>query len=112
MAELRVEGEELVLRLSTLEKVEGMHGDLRAPRFMVRAVEVVGDAYAAVHGLRWPGTGIPGVELVGTFRDSGTKTFAVVHGRPRGVRIVFAEGGDYDEWIVGCEDPEAVIASL
>ncbi len=32
MAELRVEGGELVLRLSALEKVGGVHGDLRAPR--------------------------------------------------------------------------------
>ncbi len=31
MAELQVEGSELVLRLSALEKVGGVHGDLRVP---------------------------------------------------------------------------------
>ncbi len=111
MAELRVEGDEVVLRLSVLERVEALHGDLREPRARVRDVRVVDDAYAAVHGLRWPGTGVPGVLLAGTFRSRGAKTFAVVHGRPGGVRVVF-DGGAFDEWVVGCDDPGAVADAL
>ena len=111
MAELGIDGDEVVLRLSALERLEALHGDLRAPRAAVRDVRVVDDAYAEVRGLRWPGTGIPGVLLAGTFRARGTKTFAIVHGRPGGVRVVF-DGGDYDEWVVGCDDPGAVADAL
>ena len=41
MAELQVQGGELVLRLSGAEKAEGVHGDLRVPLSAVRGVEIV-----------------------------------------------------------------------
>ncbi len=112
MADLVVEDAELVLRLSALEKVEALHGELRFPTAAVRGVEVLADAPGAVHGWRSPGTGIPGVVAVGTFRRAGSKTFAVVHmSTRRGVRVRL-EGADYDELIVGCADPEAVIKDV
>jgi len=41
-----------------------------------------------------------------------SKTFAVVHhGRPRGVRVRLDET-DYQELIIGCEDPEPLVAKL
>ena len=36
---------------------------------------------------------------------------AVHHDTPRGLRVRL-EGGSYDEWIVGCADPEGVAAVL
>jgi hypothetical protein len=39
--------------------------------------------------------------------------FVAVHGgTPRGVRVHFEKGAPWDEWIVGCADPEAVAATL
>ena len=112
MAELTVEGQELVLRLSALEKIEAVHGEVRMLASAVRAVEVLDDAPGAVQGWRSPGTGIPGLLAVGTYRQGGRKTFAVVHmNTRRGVRVRL-EGTAYDELIVGCADPEAVATSL
>ncbi len=112
MAELQVEGDELVMRLSGLEKAESLHGDLRAPLSMVKGVEVLDDAVHAVHGLRAPGTRLPGYMAVGTFHSKGSSAFAVVHhDTPRGVRVRL-EGTGYDDWIVGCVDPEAVAATI
>jgi hypothetical protein len=49
---------------------------------------------------------------VGTFTSRNDKIFAVVHhDTPRGVRIRL-EGVPYDELIIGCDSPEAVVASL
>lgn len=113
MAELVVEGDELVLRLSTAEKVEGVHGDLRAPRSAVRAVEVLDDAHGAA-GIRAGlkvGTRLPGVIEVGTILGRAKRFAAVHHDTPRGVRVVL-DGTSYDEWIVGCADPEAVAARI
>jgi hypothetical protein len=112
MAELRVQDGELVLHLSGLEKAQAVHGEPRAPLSAVRGVEVLEDAHApADQGIRI-GTRLPGVVEVGTIRAGGRKIFAAVHhDTPRGVRVVF-EGTPYDEWIVGCADPEAVIAGL
>jgi hypothetical protein len=111
MAELTVQGGELVLSLSRTEKLEAIHGDVRVPVASIRDIKVLDDALDAVHGTR-TGTGIPGVLLVGTIRHGGKKAFAIVHqGHPRGV-LVRLEGSDYDELVMGCDDPEALAASL
>jgi hypothetical protein len=114
MAELHVDGHELVLQLTTVEKLEGVHSDLRAPLSAVRAVEVLDDAHKPA-GLRAGikvGTRIPGVIEVGTILGRTKKLFAAVHhDTPRGVRVQF-EGTGFDEWIVGCSDPEGVVVRL
>jgi len=112
MAQLRIEGDELVLDLTGWEKVEAVRGDQRVPLRSVRSVEVLDDAHAAADriGLR-VGTRIPRVVEVASVTGR-TRFFAAVHrDTPRGVRVVL-EGAPYDEWIVGCEDPEAVAAML
>ena len=114
MAELRVDDGELVLHLTGAEKAEGVHRDLRAPLAAVRGVEVLDDAHAAagIHAGVKVGTRIPGVVEVGTVRGRGKRLFAAVHhDTPRGLRVRL-EGSSYDEWIVGCTDPEAVAAGL
>jgi hypothetical protein len=114
MAELHVEDDELVLHLTTAEKVEGVHGDLRVPFSAIRGVEVLDDAHASV-GIRAGakvGTRIPGIIEVGSVLGRKKRIFAAVHhDTPRGVRVRL-DGSSYDEWIVGCADPEAVVASL
>lgn len=112
MAELRVEGSELVLHLTGMEKVEGVHGDLRVPLSAVRRVEVLNDAHDPADTGFKVGTRIPGVIEVGTMHGSGKTVFAAVHqGTPRGLRVVL-EGAAQDEWIIGCENPEAVVAEI
>src|SRR5580692_12812442 len=114
MAELRVEGDELVLQLTVAERVESVHGDLRAPLSSVRGVEVLDDAHGPA-GIRAGikiGTRIPGVIEVGVIQGRTKRLFAAVHhDTPRGLRVRL-DGTAYDEWIVGCADPEAVAAGL
>lgn len=112
MAELVVEGDELVLHLRRAEKLAAVHGDLRAPRSAVRSIEVLEDAHEpADHGLK-VGERLPGYSEVAVVRAGGQKLFAVVHhDTPRGVRIDF-DGTDYDAWVVGSADPEALKASI
>ena len=111
MAELIVEGDELVVRLRPVEKVEAVHGEVRVPVRSVRSVDVLDDAEAAVHGFR-VGTGIPGSVAIGTFTSRQAKIFAVVHhDTPRGVRVGL-DGAAFDELIVGCDDPDAVATAL
>lgn len=112
MAELQIDGDELVLHLTRIEEIEAVHGDLRAPLSAVRGVEVLEDAHEpADHGFK-VGERLPGVSEVATVRADGERVFAAVHhDTPRGVRVRF-EGAGYDEWIVGCSDPEATKARI
>ncbi len=59
MAELIVDGDELVVRMTKFEKAEAVHGEVRVPLASVKGVEVLDDAMKAVHGIR-VGTGVPG----------------------------------------------------
>jgi hypothetical protein len=111
MAELIVDGDELVVRLRAVEKVEAVHGEVRLPLRSIKAVEVLDDAIGAVHGFR-VGTGIPGSVAVGTYSSRDAHIFAVVHhDTPRGVRVNL-DGAQFDQLIVGCDDPEAVAAAI
>jgi hypothetical protein len=114
MADLSRRGDELVLSLSNAEQVEALHGDLRVPVASVRSVQVLDDARKAMHGMRAPSTGLPGLLSIGTFHRDGHRAFVVVHhSRPRGLRVALSGAGiDYDELIVGLDNPETVAASL
>lgn len=113
MAELVIDGDDLVLRLSGVEKVEGLHGDLRVPRSSLVRVEILDDAHGAA-GLRAGlkvGTRLPGVIEVGRIYGDKKRFAAVHHDTPRGLRLVF-DHENFDEWIIGTEDPETLARSL
>jgi hypothetical protein len=112
MAQLDRDGQDLVVRLSTVEKAEAVHGDVRVPMSAVRSVEVVDDAVHAVNAFaKSVGAALPGRFMIGTFRADG-KTFVVVHhSTPRGVRVRL-EGANFDELLIGCDDPEGTVDRL
>jgi hypothetical protein len=111
MAECVVVGQQLVVRMNTREKLEAVHPDVSVPLSSVRSVEVVENTFDFVHGLR-VGTGIPGSTAIGTFTSSTARIFGVIHhGKHRGLRILL-EGADFDEILIGCDDPEAVAAAI
>ena len=103
MAELEIDGRELVLHLRALEKAEGAHGDIRVPLTAVTAVRAVDDPWPELRGIRAPGTGLPDVIAVGTRRGGFGKDFAAVHGKGPAV-VVELEGADYGRLIVSVDD--------
>ena len=106
MADLDVEGSDLVLRMRALEKAEGMHGDIRMPLTAVRAVRSVDDPWPELRGIRAPGTGLPGVIAVGTRRGDFGKDFAAVHGKGPAV-VVELDGAAYGRLVVTADDAAA-----
>lgn len=111
MAELLVEGDEVVVALGGWEKVGAFHGDVRVPRTAVRDVRKVDVAIGEVRGLRAPGTALPGVTALGTWRRRGGKDFVAVYRRRPGV-VVELDGARYARLIVTTDDPDAVVAAL
>lgn len=107
MADIRVDGADLLVELTRLEKVEAVHGNLRLPLTSVREVKVVDRPLDLIHGLKLPGTGIPGSTAVGTWVSPDGSTFAVEHHASRGV-LLRLEGQTYQQVVVGCDQREAV----
>ena len=82
------------------------------PRSSVRSAAIVEHPVEHISGWKLPGSRLPGVFAIGTFIDGGRRTFAVVHhGTQLGVRISL-EGAVFDELLIGCDDPEAVVSML
>ncbi len=111
MGRVNVEGDELVLNLSGLEKLEGFHGNIRVPVSSVRDVRSTDDPWSELRGIRAPGTGVPGVIAVGTRLGRGSRDFAAVHGKGPAV-VVELEGADYGRLVVTEEDAETAAVDL
>jgi hypothetical protein len=103
--------DDVTVSLSAVEKAEALHGDVSVPRAAVVSVQVVPDGLDEVHGLRMPGTALPGVIMVGTWRDKQGVTFAVCHGRQPAV-VVELTGQRYDRLVVTVENPGEVAVAL
>lgn len=113
MAELVVEGTELVLRMSRWEQLGAFSGDLRFPRSSVAAVTTCTPAFAGVHGWRSMGTGIPGKVVLGTRRVSGgVREFAAVYGRHPGAVLVDLVGQRFARLVVSAPDPDTLAATI
>jgi hypothetical protein len=112
MATLDIEGDDVVVRLSMLERAESANGDVRVARSSITSIEVVRDPARAAGGHKVIGVSFPGASAIGTFRVGGRHVFAVVHhGAGEGVRLTL-DVERFDEVVIGCENPHEVVAPL
>ena len=112
MARLIVEGPDLVVGLSSIEKLGALRGNVRVPLSTVRSAEVEPDPWAALRGIRAPGTGIPGVIALGTRRFPGGKDFTAVTGSRPAVRVDLSEESPFSRLVVTVTDPESTLAAI
>jgi hypothetical protein len=111
MAQLLVDAEAITVALSPAEKVEAAHGNVTVPRSAMVGARVVQDGMAELQGIRAPGTSLPGLVMVGTWRGAGRTTFAVCHGKQPAV-LVELKDARFDRLVVTVDDPEATLAAL
>lgn len=111
MATVHVDDGMVTVRLSRREKVAGLHGDLRVPAGAVTDAAVVEDPLAAPRGIRAPGTAIPGVVKIGTWRGRGRRTLVVAYRNQPGLRLAL-EGQGVDEVVLSHPDAADVVARV
>ena len=111
MAGLVVQGDELVVRMSPLEKLGAFRGDVRVPLTSIVRVHVATDPWPELRGIRAPGTGLPGVIALGTRRGRFGRDFAAVYGRRPAV-VVELQGAALGRLVVSVDDPERVAATV
>jgi hypothetical protein len=113
MAELAIHEDELVVRLSPLERVAALHRDIRVPLAAVQAVCAEPDPWAALRGMRAPGTGLPGVMAFGVRRMTGARPdFAAVWGRRPAIRIELVPGSQFGRLVITVTDPDATMIAV
>jgi hypothetical protein len=113
MAEICIEGDDVVVQLGLLEKLGALHGVVRIPRSAVTAVRVVDQPFAEIRGLRFPGTGVPGVVALGTWRRERARDFVCVYRGQRGVVIdLDPRAAPYQRVIVSSRNPDRIRSLL
>lgn len=111
MAEVRIEGDDVVVHLSAIEKVGAVHGEPRAPLSSVTAARAVADVWTELRGMRSPGTVFPGEIMLGTTRGQFGKDFCAVSKHRAGV-VVEMEGQEFKRFLVSTDGSEQVVAAL
>ena len=91
----------VTLKLSRLEKIGGLHGDISvANSQLISKIEVPNPwTKEYLRGVRAPGTGIPYVILLGTMRFKGGKDFCAIYKRTPAMIYEFADA-PFKRWIV------------
>jgi hypothetical protein len=111
MAEVVIEGGELVVQLSFWEKVGSLRSGVRASLGSVQQVRATSEPWAELRGIRAPGTGIPAVIMLGTMRGSFGKDFcAIYRGKP--AVIVELAGEEFRRLLLSVEQPEALVERI
>lgn len=109
MATLAIDGVTLEVRLSTLEKLGALSGNVRVPLSSVTAVRVTEKPYSELRGLR-VGTGLPFVIVLGRMIYSGGKDFVAIYGTGRTVIVELGPGAPYRRILVSGADTGIVDA--
>lgn len=99
MATVRVDGSELVVELSAIEKMGALSGDVRLPLSRIASVRMVDKAYSELRGLR-VGTGLPFVVVLGRMFHRGGRDFVAVYGTGRALAIDLAPGERFARIVV------------
>jgi hypothetical protein len=102
MARVIERDEELLLVLTPLEQFGSFHRIIRAPKNSLILTKEMADPWSRVEGMsgvRAPGTGIPGVIMLGTLRRKKAKDFVAVYGRGSATVFEF-QGQPFERWIL------------
>ncbi len=92
---------QLQLKLSVLEKIFALHGDIWVDKSLLIKKVMVEKPWRreVIKGFRAPGAAIPFVVLLGTMRYRGGKDFTAIYNRTA-VDIYEFKDSAYKRWIV------------
>ena len=101
MAKVFESSNQLHLKLSVLEKIFALHGDIWVDKRLLTKKVMVENPWRreVIKGLRAPGAAIPFVILLGTMRYRGGKDFTAIYNR-KAVDIYEFKDSAYKRWIV------------
>ncbi|MGC1373061.1 MAG: hypothetical protein WA824_13075 [Candidatus Sulfotelmatobacter sp.] len=112
MVDISISDSLLVLHVHGSDKLWALKSSLEIP--LAHVAEIRADpsvAHGWWHGLRMPGTNIPGVLTAGTFYQDGKRVFWDVHNPDKTV-VLELRDERYNELIVEVADPSATVAMV
>jgi len=112
MVALTIEDGVATFEVEGADKLWALRSRLRIPLAHIRGARIDTEiAHGWWHGLRAPGTSIPGILTAGTFYQHGKRVFWDVHDPSRVVVVELADER-YDELVIEVEDPAITVATI
>ena len=112
MVTLTIVGERLHLEVQGWDKLWAFKGTLDIPLAHITSVRIDPEpARGWFHGLRSPGTELPGVIMAGTFYNSAGIVFYDVHDADKTI-VMELDHEHYNRLVVEVEDPAAAVTLL
>ena len=107
--DLSISDGNLVLHVRGADKLWAFKSSLEIPLAHITAIRAdPAIAHGWWHGLRMPGTNIPGVLTAGTFYQDGKRIFWDVH-NPDNTVVIGLRDERYNELIVEVPDPKVAV---
>ena len=112
MVALTIEDGVATFEVEGADKLWALRSRLQIPLAHIRGARIDTEiAHGWWHGLRAPGTSVPGVLTAGTFYQHGKRVFWDVHDPARVVVVELADER-YDELVIEVEDPAITVATI
>jgi hypothetical protein len=109
MVDLSVAEGRLTLHVRGSDKLWAFKSSLEIPLVHIASVRADPEiARGWYHGIRLPGTNVPGVITAGTFYQDGKRVFWDVHD-PEKTIVIDLHDERYNELIVEVDDPEGAV---
>lgn len=112
MAEIELTADTLLVHVKGADRIFALKSELAIPlEHVLGAARDEGEARHWYHGVRAPGTSVPGVITAGTFHQNGERVFWDVHHPERAVALSLRDE-TYAKLVVEVDDPDATILAI
>jgi hypothetical protein len=112
MVDVSISDGKLLLEVKGADKLWALKSSLEVPLRHIAGVRADPSvARGWWHGLKLPGTNIPGVITAGTFYQDGKRVFWDVH-HPENTIVIELHDERYDELIVEVADPQMTVETI
>lgn len=115
MARVEVHEDRIIVRLTKAEKLASFHrGDLTLDRTAITSAVITDNPWSWLHGVRSPGSNIPGKYAAGTWRNLTGRDFVLLRSGRDAVVIDFERPSEPDEqpgWVGEFDQYSRVILS-
>ena len=112
MVKPQIEGGNLILTVEGADKFFALKSQLIIPLSHIVDIRMDEEVVKGWwHGLRLPGSNIPGVITAGTFYQDGKRVFWDIH-HPEAAVVITLEHDVYNELVIEVEDPRSLIRDI
>lgn len=112
MVQIEFFGDKLHLHVMGADKLWALKSSLEIPLAHITGIRADPSiAHGWYHGIRVPGTNIPGVITAGTFYQHGQRVFWDIH-NPDNTVVIELRDERYNELIVEVADPQVVVEQV